>query len=205
MQTKPELDASYWSNRYQQKETGWDAGFITTPLEAYINQLASKDMAILIPGCGHGHEAEYLHKQGFTNVYIMDFAPEPLERFKSRNPNFEAEHLLQQDFFAETHFTFDLILEQTFFCALPKEMRPDYARRMFELLKPGGKLVGVLFSEEFETQGPPFGGTPPEYQAYFEPYFTFKVFEPCHNSIPPRQGREWFMILERRSKPQFIA
>jgi methyl halide transferase len=205
MQTEPELNADYWSNRYQQKETGWDAGFITAPLETYINQLANKDISILIPGCGHGHEAEYLHQKDFTHVFIMDFAPEPLERFKKRNPDFPGEHLLQQDFFSETRQTFDLVLEQTFFCALLKEKRPAYAKKMFDLLKPGGKLVGVLFSEEFDTAGPPFGGTPAEYQAYFEPYFTFKVFEPCYNSIPPRAGREWFMILERRQKPQFIA
>ncbi|QHL86170.1 methyltransferase domain-containing protein [Nibribacter ruber] len=205
MHETPELNAGYWSSRYQQKETGWDAGFITAPLETYINQLENKDLSILIPGCGHGHEAEFLHRQGFPQVYLMDFAPEPLERFKSRNPNFPADHLLQQDFFQHTALTFDLILEQTFFCALPRNRRPDYARKMFDLLKPGGKLVGVLFSEEFSTPGPPYGGTPQEYQAYFEPYFTFKVFEPCYNSIPPRAGREWFMVLERRPKPQFIA
>jgi thiopurine S-methyltransferase len=68
---------------------------------------------------------------------------------------------------------------------------------MHELLKNEGKLVGVLFDRDFENS-PPFGGNAEEYRNYFEPYFTFKVFEPCRNSIAPRAGSELFMILQKK-------
>jgi thiopurine S-methyltransferase len=54
-----------------------------------------------------------------------------------------------------------------------------------------------LFDRDFENS-PPFGGNAEEYRNYFEPYFTFKVFEPCRNSIAPRAGSELFMILQKK-------
>ena len=51
---------NYWEERYQKGETGWDAGTITTPLKEYIDQLTDKNLTILIPGAGNGHEFDYL-------------------------------------------------------------------------------------------------------------------------------------------------
>jgi len=203
---KNELNATYWAARYQSGQTPWDTGSITTPLLFYLNQLQNQALKILIPGGGYGHEAEYLHRKGFSYVYLLDFSEPALQQFARRVPDFPEEHLLQQDFFTLEADQFDLVLEQTFFCALPRFLRPHYARHMHTVLRPGGTLVGVLFSEEMPgTPGPPFGGTALEYQAYFEPYFRFKHFAPCYNSIKPRQGHELFMVLTRRERPQFIA
>lgn len=205
MSTKNVLNEAYWSERYQQGNTPWEVGKITPPLKLYIDQLTQKELRILIPGAGNAHEAEYLHKKGFSQVYVLDVSPAPLQAFRQRVPDFPQEHILQQDFFSLTSGQYDLVLEQTFFCALPRELRSQYARKMFEILKPGGRLTGVLFVGELGEPGPPFGGSALEYQAYFEPYFYFRHFGTCLNSIKPRQGRELFMALERRERPQFIA
>ncbi len=51
-------------------KANWDIGYVHPPLlKEYIDQLTSKDIAILIPGCGHGYEAEYLLQQGFTQYH----------------------------------------------------------------------------------------------------------------------------------------
>lgn len=205
MSTQDELNENYWTERYQQGNTPWDAGTVTLPLQSYIDQLQQKELTILIPGAGNAHEAEYLHQKGFLNVDVLDIAAEPLQAFKARVPDFPEEHLLQQDFFSLTENTYDLVLEQTFFCALDRKLRTAYARKMYEILKPGGRLVGVLFGGEIASPGPPFGGSVLEYQSYFEPYFYFRHFSPCNNSIKPREGKELFMVLERRERPQFIA
>ena len=74
----------------------------------------------------------------------------------------------------------------------------DYSRKMFELLKPGGKLVGLLFNDALNTDKPPFGGNKEEYEKYFKPYFELKVFDTAYNSIKPRAGRELFINLVKK-------
>lgn len=49
------LDAHYWNERYQNSATGWDIGAVSTPLKEYIDQLDSKEIRILIPGCGNAY------------------------------------------------------------------------------------------------------------------------------------------------------
>lgn len=194
------LDKEYWNKRYTTNDFGWDAGAVTTPLKTYFDQLSNKDLKILIPGAGNSYEAEYLFNKGFKNVFVLDFAAEPLKNILVRCPEFPARHLIQQNFF-EHEGQYDLIAEQTFFCAIDPKLRSLYAKHSAKLLKPGGKLTGVLFDCTFEKEGPPFGGSKEEYIAYFQPYFQFKTFDPCYNSIKPREGRELFINLELKIHP----
>ena len=186
-----ELDKDYWEKRYSNKETGWNLGAISTPIKEYTDQLTNKDLKILIPGCGFGYEAEYLYKNGFSNVHILDYAQEPLDDFLIRNPNFPVTNLHRDDFFLHEG-KYDLILEQTLFCAIAPSLRKKYAEKMSQLLVKNGKLVGVLFSKNFES-GPPFGGDKDEYETYFSPIFSELKMNECYNSIPPRTGSELFI------------
>lgn len=188
------LDSNYWQERYKTNQTGWDAGTITTPIKEYIDQLNDKSIKILIPGCGNAHEAAYLWQLGFKNVFLLDYVAEPLNNFSKHYPDFPKSQLLLKDFF-ELDEKFDLIIEQTFFCALDPKLRSRYVERMYQILNPEGKLVGVMFSSEFEKEGPPFGGSKSEYQALFERYFDIAKMEECYNSITPRKGNELFVVL----------
>ncbi|CAL2088338.1 methyltransferase [Tenacibaculum sp. 190524A05c] len=189
----------YWSQRYNENNTGWDLGAPSPPLQNYIDQLSNKKLTILIPGAGNSYEAEYLFNNGFTNVHVLDIANEPLKAFAERNPNFPVEQLHENDFF-EFEGQFDLILEQTFFCSFPPlpETRKSYAEKMNELLKPNGKLVGLWFDIPLtgDLEKRPFGGDMEEYLSYLSPYFEVQRFEACYNSIPPRQGNELFGIFK---------
>jgi thiopurine S-methyltransferase len=190
-----ELNKDYWNQLYLDKESPWDIGYISTPLKEYFDQLTNKDLRILIPGAGNSYEAEYLHNLGFKNVYVCDYAKEPLQNLQKRCPGFDPSHLLQQDFFKLKDRGFDLIVEQTFFCAIHPSLRRNYFLKMKELLKPGGHLVGVLFDDKLNDRNPPFGGNKEEYRDYFKDIFAVKVFESCYNSIKPRAGRELFINL----------
>ena len=70
--------------------TGWDLGEVPPPIKSYIDTIEYKNISILIPGCGHTYEAEYLLKNHFTNVNVIDIAPTLVknlqEKFKN-NPN----------------------------------------------------------------------------------------------------------------------
>ncbi|TKD56539.1 methyltransferase domain-containing protein [Flavobacterium sp. ASW18X] len=188
------LNKDFWEERYKEQNTGWDIGAISTPLKTYIDQLNHKDLKILIPGAGYGHEAMYLHQNGFINVWVIDIAAQPLAHLVSKG--FPKEKLLHNNFFELKDLKFDLILEQTFFCALHPNLREDYVVQMQQLLKPTGKLVGLFFGVVFEKEGPPFGGIEEEYVNLFKKHFNLKLLAPAYNSIKPRAGKELFFIFE---------
>ncbi|MEE3144606.1 MAG: methyltransferase domain-containing protein [Bacteroidota bacterium] len=182
------MDESYWSKRYENNETGWDIGEASKPLIKLFHQFNNKKIRILIPGCGNAYEAEYLYNKGFTNVYIIDISKQPLKNFKNRNPNFPENQILHGDFF-EHKESYDLIVEQTFFCAINPELREKYVLKCHELLYPKGELLGVLFNREFEG-GPPFGGNVEHYEKLFNSQFSSVNIEECKFSIKPRIGNE---------------
>lgn len=191
------LDSNSWNLRYLQDNTGWDVGEITTPLKDYFDQLGNKDIRILIPGCGNSYEAEYLFNNGFRNVYVLDFSRKALDNFIRRTNNFPANNILHEDFFNLVG-DYDLIIEQTFFCAIDVKRRLEYARKAHSLLNVGGKLVGLLFNAPMYEDHPPYGGSVKEYNNYFFSLFELNIFEPAYNSILSRNGKELFINFQRK-------
>ena len=193
----PSFDASYWDKRYLEHSTGWDIGEISKPLKTYIDQLPNKSLKMLIPGCGNSYEAAYLLENGFTNITLIDISPVLTSILQKKLPIkvYPTLKIHTGDLF-ELNDQYDLILEQTFFCALDPSLREAYAKKMKNLLNPGGKLAGVLFNRNFEG-GPPFGGNEEEYQALFSKYFKINILALCHNSIIPRSGMELFFEFEK--------
>ena len=191
------FDKTYWESKYKDEATGWDIGYASTPLVDYLKQLTDKKLKILIPGGGNCYEAEYLFEQGFENVFVIDIAEQPLKNLKTRFPNFPDSHLIQNDFFNHSG-KYDLIVEQTFFCALDPVLRKEYVDKVQDLLAENGKLAGLLFDFELTEAGPPFGGSSQEYLHLFSDKFIIKKLERCYNSIKPRDGRELFFIFEKK-------
>ncbi len=192
-----DLNKNFWDLRYQNNEIGWDIGYISTPLKKYIDQLTDKNIKILIPGGGNSYEAEYLHNLDFKNVFVVDISPTALTNLKSRVPDFPKNHLINIDFF-KLNNSFDLILEQTFFCALTPKLRDNYVLKMNQLLRPNGKLVGLLFNIPLNKDRPPFGGTKKEYLSYFKNYFKIEIMELSYNSISERTNNELFIKLIKK-------
>jgi SAM-dependent methyltransferase len=193
-----QLDAAYWEAQYKAKATGWDLGKVSPPIQTYVDSIDNKNSKILIPGCGNSYEAEYLLEHGFTNITVIDIAPTPVadlkEKFKN-NPNIQ---IVLGDFF-EHQGKYDLIIEQTFFCALPPTMRQKYVWKMHQLLADEGKLSGLLFNRTFEVS-PPFGGSKEEYEKLFAAAFDFLKMDLCLNSIAPRANSELFFELKKNNQ-----
>ena len=192
-----DLNKNFLDLRYQNNEIGWDIGYISTPLKKYIDQLTDKNIKILIPGGGNSYEAEYLHNLDFKNVFVLDISPTALTNLKNRVPDFPKNHLINIDFF-KLNNSFDLILEQTFFCALTPKLRDNYVLKMNQLLRPNGKLVGLLFNIPLNKDRPPFGGTKKEYLSYFKTYFKIEIMELSYNSISERTNNELFIKLIKK-------
>ena len=91
---------------------------------------------------------------------------------------------------------YDLVLEQTLFCAIDPSKRAEYVKKSSELLAENGKLAGVLFNTHFDG-GPPFGGSIEEYNGLFREYLRELSIKECYNSIEPRSGKECFLIAKK--------
>ncbi len=187
----------FWEKKYVNKSTGWDIGYISTPIKTYIDQIENKELKILIPGAGNSYEAEYLHEKGFKNVIVIDWAQSALANIKNRVSDFPSKNLIASDFFLHKG-SYDMIIEQTFFCAINTDLREKYVEKTHSLLKEKGKIVGLLFDIPLFEDHPPFGGCKAEYLPMFEKYFTIKTMEKAYNSIEPRKDNELFIILEKK-------
>ncbi len=187
---------AFWSNRYKTNETGWDIGSVSGPIKSIFDELSDKIIRILIPGAGNAWEAEYAWRLGFKNVYVLDISENALRNFHERIPEFPKEQLIHADFFKHEG-SYDLILEQTFFCALHPSLRSAYVEMMYRILVPGGSLRGVLFASAMNSDRPPFGGSETIYRNLFSPFFPKVKFELCKSSIEARSGNELLFSAEK--------
>ncbi len=197
MKNYSECTPDFWNKAFDENKLGWDIGYVSTPLKEYFDQLKNKKLSILIPGAGNAYEAEYLFNNGFKNVFVLDFAPAAIQSFLKRFPAFPEQQIFIENFF-QHNGKYDLIIEQTFFTSFPTTFREKYAQKTADLLKNNGKLVGLWFTHHFNKPYPPYGGTKEEYKKLFSPYFQFKTFEIAYNSIKPRAGREFFIIMQKK-------
>lgn len=192
-----ELDKTYWNTRYLEQNTPWDIGFVSPPIKEYVDVIQDKNLRVLIPGAGNAYESVYLHQLGFEQVFVCDWAEEALVHLQKVAPDFPASHLICKDFF-ELEGQFDLVLEQTFFCAIAPALRSSYVDKMSSLLVSGGTLAGLLFASHFEKPGPPFGGDAAEYESLFSSQFVINRLSVAKNSILPRANNELFFELFRK-------
>jgi methyl halide transferase len=194
-----QIDKDFWDERWKKNETGWDLKSVSPPLKAYFDTLENKDASILIPGCGNAYEAAYLLENGFTNITLIDIAPALAEKLLHKFAAYAGKELtiICGDFFKHSG-KYDIIVEQTFFCALDPVLRNNYVEHMSNLLNVEGMLTGLLFDKKFEG-GPPFGGCREEYLQLFGATFQIEKMESCTTSIPPRAGTELLVRFKKRT------
>lgn len=193
------LDLAYWEKRHSARDTPWQLPVASPPLVNFMESMSDKKLSILIPGAGTGLEALALAKMGFEQITVLDISPTSISRVKASIPHkwYDNMKFVAQDFFDHSG-KYDIILEQTFFCALEPRFRESYIKKCHQLIDPDGMLVGVLFSRKFEG-GPPYGGDSEEYERLFTPHFHIKTMERCHNSYSARLGNELFIQLKPKS------
>jgi len=122
----------------------------------------SEPKSILIPGCGRGYDPAFFGLHGL-NATGMDISPtaviaanEYLASFKAKNPGAELSKVISGNFFENDGSSFDYVYDYTFFCAIDPSLREAWGKRMAELVKPGGKLITMIFPVVEKQGGPPF-------------------------------------------------
>lgn len=198
---------SDWDERYAAAEHPWDIGAPSPPLVHALNrEEVSGPGRALVPGCGFGHDVRLLAHHGFEAVGI-DFSPRAVRGARARaaatatrNATFAAHDVFRLP--PSMDATFDLAFEQTCFCAIHPERRDDYVNSLARALRPGGVLLGLFFVIRPE-EGPPFGTTVEEIHHRFagSGLFTVEAGRRPVESIPGRQGKEWWTRLRRGHVP----
>jgi thiopurine S-methyltransferase len=193
------LNENFWNNRYLENNTGWDLGAISPAIKKWFDTKKNKDLQILIPGAGKGHEVKYGFDHGFNNIHYLDISNGAVTFFKDNCTNFPKEQILISDFFdLKKDLFFDVVIEQTFFCAISPILRKSYIKKTYEILKENGCIIGLLFNRRFDTQGPPFGGFYEEYVELFSKLFVIEKLENSINSAIPRKGNEFWIKMRKK-------
>ena len=186
---------AFWDERFERGFTPWDRGGVPQALQAF----AAHPLHTLIPGCGAAYELAYLSDAGWDATAI-DFSPAAVAKGREAVGKWR-ERVVQADFFAwQPARPLDLIYERAFLCAMPRTMWPRLAQRWAELLAPGKLLAGFFFFDD-NPKGPPFGTSRAALDALLAPYFTCIDDAPVTDSIPVFEGKERWMVWQRKAIP----
>lgn len=190
-----ELD---WNARYAGGDTPWDKG---APHPILFND-STKDFLsgrVLVPGCGTGHDARALAARGL-DVTGLDISPVALGRARAAHFPANLQYVIGSlfDLSSDMKAAFDGVFEHTCFCAIDPARRADYAASVASALKRGGRLLAVFFLDPGnDGDGPPFGCTRSEIDAFFRPYFRVLREESVIPTFAGREGRELLILMER--------
>ena len=193
-----------WNACYHSGETPWEKGEPHPELPFLLSghrEVFSNASAILVPGCGVGHDAAAIAKATPATVTGLDLAEGAIALASSRHADSPVSWKVGDLFTWQGRF--DLVFEHTCFCAIPPDRRADYASTMGRLIPPGGYLVGIFFlnPDHEGEEGPPFGVSVEELKDYFEPDFDLEWSRQPQRTYEGREGdgRELAMIWKRRS------
>ena len=92
---------------------------------------------------------------------------------------------------------YDLLIEQTFFCAISPSQRPLYVETVARILKKGGMIAG-LFYHTGQEGGPPFNTTRQDIIKHFSDSFEIRELAQAKNSADKRKDKEWLAILIKK-------
>ena len=189
-----------WQRHYDENDLGWDLGQVAPPFVSLLEPNTIVPSKTLVPGCGRGHEVVFLAENGF-DVTAIDYSTGAVNHLnsviKDRQLNSRVLHL---DFFTldSTHDgLYDLLIEQTFFCAISPNQRPLYVETVARSLKKGGMIAG-LFYHTGQEGGPPFNTTREDIINHFSEFFEIKKLDHSKNSAERRKEKEWLAILVKK-------
>jgi SAM-dependent methyltransferase len=184
--TKPE----FWDARYARGEPDWSRQELPLNLTSFLR--TARAGTVLIPGCGTSHVVRAFDQAGWK-VTAVDFSPAAVQQAQARLGELGRSVLLA-DFFQHDfgRARFDVCYEQAFLCALPPHCWHDYARRVADLLRPGGLLAGVFFFGK-EPDPPPFALDEAKAQELFSPRFSLQKNVAMPDPLPFYPGGERWM------------
>jgi protein-L-isoaspartate O-methyltransferase len=192
-------DSAWWTNIYKEEvHPGWD---IKVPHPAFVDtfpRMKQPRSRVMVLGSGEGHDAAYFSEMGHL-VTAVDFSEEAIARAKSHYGTFPINFMQANAFQLPKNYdkNVDIIVEHTFFCAIPPEKRNQLVHTWNRCLVHGGYLMGVFFVTE-KRIGPPFGASEWEIRERLKKDYHILFWGRWRQSPERRQGRELFVLAQKK-------
>jgi SAM-dependent methyltransferase len=186
---------AFWDERFRESFTPWDAGVTPPDLVRHLESVRGGGR-VLIPGCGSAYEARSFCERGYDTIAI-DFSEAAVERARALLGEWQSAVVLGDFFSYDFAGLFDIVYERAFLASLPPRMRPDYARRVAQVLRPGGKLLGFFVHGE-PQRGPPFCLKEGELRELLGENFEQTAEAAVSASIPVFEGKERWEVWARK-------
>uniref|UniRef100_A0A1J3J7W2 Thiocyanate methyltransferase 1 n=1 Tax=Noccaea caerulescens TaxID=107243 RepID=A0A1J3J7W2_NOCCA len=183
-----------WEKCWEEEITPWDLGR-TTPLILQLVDSSSLPLGrALVPGCGGGHDVVAMAspERFVVGLDISETALKKATETYGSSPKAKYFEFVKEDVFTwRPNELFDLIFDYVFFCAIEPEMRTPWAKSMYELLKPDGELITLMYPITDHEGGPPYKVDVSTYEDVLVPA-GFKVvsIEENPHAIATRKGKE---------------
>jgi SAM-dependent methyltransferase len=192
-----------WNQAYLDANTPWDKGMPSPVLVELLGDIPI-NAKLVVPGCGTGNDIVALLDAHPASVIGIDIAPEAIALLRKRFEGNPVVHPVLGDFVqhaAEHPASADVVIEHTCFCAIPVVQRSAYATACLNILRPGGKVIGVFYWMPRDTDditiGPPFQTSEAELHGLFGPEFDLDI-SVATVGFPERLGREFRVVMTRR-------
>jgi cyclopropane fatty-acyl-phospholipid synthase-like methyltransferase len=201
----PVPDRSTFESAYA-GQAPWDIG---KPQKPFVNVADQITGSVLDAGCGTGDTALFLAGRG-CQVTGIDFLDVPIQRAQRK----ATERGVQVTFLVKDALTlkdwterFDNVIDSGLFHVFSDEDRRPYVEGLATVLKPGGRLFLMCFSdEEPGTQGPR-RVSKKELHAAFAKGWAIESIEPVQVEVRPdlkdftfSEGgpKAWFVVVRRQ-------
>jgi methyl halide transferase len=195
-------DSQWWEQLYLSGKTPWDLGKPAPPLLTYLKSTyAVAPGRLAVPGCGHGNDCLPFINAGFE-VTGIDFAPTAVrstfEKFQKTGKSGSLAYLLERDIFEIHEYDnyYDYVLEHCFMPALEPSRRRTYVYTLHDLLKPGGKVIGLWWLIDSKG-GPPFSMNRHDVYDLFDGKFKIDIAYSPNDSVPQRRGAELLTVMTK--------
>jgi cyclopropane fatty-acyl-phospholipid synthase-like methyltransferase len=184
----------------------WDVG---KPQRAFIDVADQIRGAVLDAGCGTGDIALFLAGRGNT-VTGVDYLEEPIRRAKQKaverglSANFLVKDATSLNEWSER---FDNVVDSGLFHVFSDEDRKKYVASLATVLKPGGRLYLMCFSDAEPGTDGPRRVSKKELQEAFSNGWTIESIEPSRFetrpdlkefTFSPGGPKTWFAKVRRQ-------
>ncbi len=187
------MQPEFWHERWSSNQIGFHEGKPNDDLVAFWSTLELPPHArVLVPLCGKSHDLGWLRSQGHevVGVELSEIACEAFFEEQGLKPTVAPAGaytawsvpgltILQGDFFdLPTDEPFDAVWDRAATVALPDDLRERYAKKLAELVRPGGRMLLSVFDyPQTQRAGPPFSVPPVMVEALYAEHFTIQALQ----------------------------